>query len=681
MSKIKITLAGNPNVGKSTIFNALTGLNQHTGNWPGKTVGNAIGEYNYNDSKYVIYDLPGTYSLNSNSKEEAIARNFICSLYTDVTVVVCDATNLERNLNLVLQIMEINSNVIVCVNLLDEARKKKIRIDLVKLEKLLGVPVIGTAARSKEGIEELKELIEVVSVNKRSSYLEVEYSLELEEASKGISDYLDTKEINFNKKWLALRMLDDDKEIVDLIDSSLYKNKELLEVVYREREKVKDLYLIKDMLVNTIVNKASWISDEVVEVSNLDYQERNIFIDKIVTSKIWGIPLMVLMLLLIFWLTIVFSNYPSDLLYNFLFGLEDNLIDGLGFLPESVVNMLVYGVYRTVAWVTSVMLPPMAIFFPLFTILEDLGVLPRIAFNLDKCFMRCQTCGKQALTMCMGFGCNAVGVTGCRIIDSPRERLIAILTNSLVPCNGRFPMLIAIITMFFANIYKGMGSSLVVAFMLALVILFSVMMTLIVSWGLSKTILRGVPSAFTLELPSYRKPLVLKVIVRSVLDRTLFVLGRALMVAAPSGLIIYLLSNIMIDGSSLLNICTGFLDGFAYYIGLDGVILMAFILGFPANEIVISVMMMAYMSKGMLINYENLDALKTLFVSNGWTWLTAICTIIFSLLHFPCSTTCLTIKKETGSWKWTGLAIIIPTVLGLSICFFITTLVRLFGLV
>ena len=398
--------------------------------------------------------------------------------------------------------------------------------------------------------------------------------------------------------------------------------------------------------------------------------------DKIVTNKITGIPIMLLMFGLIFWLTIEGANYPSAFLNKVFFSIEDNLFNFCSsFMPSVISDMLIHGIYRTLAWVVSVMLPPMMIFFPLFTLLEDLGYLPRIAFNVDKVFKKCSSCGKQALTMAMGFGCNAVGVCGARIIDSPRERLIAIITNSFVPCNGRFPTLIAIITMFLVGVNKG-GSVLSVIILMG-VILFGIFMTFVVSKVLSKTLLKGVPSSFTLELPPYRKPQVGKVIVRSILDRTLFVLGRAVSIAIPAGLVIWIMANIKIGNISLLNYTSNFLDPFATLLGMDGVILLAFILGFPANEIVIPIIIMAYMATGTLTDYSNLNDLKTLLIDNGWTITTAISVMLFSLMHWPCSTTCLTIKKETKSNKWTFISILVPTLCGIVICFVFNLIMNL----
>jgi len=571
MKNIKITLAGNPNVGKSTIFNALTGLRQHTGNWTGKTVDTAMGICKYKDKIYEIYDLPGTYSLNSHSEEERVARDFICFHKSKVTIVVCDATLLERNLNLVLQTLEITKNVIVCINLYDEAKKKNINIDLERLSNILKVPVVATSARSGAGLTELLDEVDKLVNNPKEEVFRSTYDKEIEYSIKNIEEYLCKLNLNINNRWLAIKLLDDDNSIITSVNNelkySINNDKKLLEIILNERERLNDIGInytnLKDKIIPTIINNSKNITDVCVTYNNKNYKEKDRFFDKIFTSKITGIPVMLLMFLLIFWITITGANYPSSFLSELLFSFEEPLLNMLYFLPEFVREMLVLGAYRVLAWVVSVMLPPMAIFFPLFTILEDLGYLPRIAFNLDRFFKKCNACGKQALTMCMGFGCNAVGVTGTRIIDSKRERLIAIITNSLVPCNGRFPMIISIITIFFVGFNNNIFTSLLSAMFLLLVILFGIVMTFIISKILSKTLLKGEPSSFTLELPSYRKPQILKVITRSILDRTLYVLGRAIIIAAPAGIIIYLLSNIYVDGNSILSICTNFLNPFA----------------------------------------------------------------------------------------------------------------------
>lgn len=673
--KGKFALVGNPNVGKSTIFNSLTGMHQHTGNWPGKTVGSAEGVTKYKDSEYLIYDLPGTYSLIAHSQEEEVTRDFICFEDYDGVIVVCDAVCLERNLNLVIQILEITSNVVVCVNLLDEAKKKKIKIDLKKLSTELGVPVVGTSARSGKGIKDLLEMAVKTVEKPKKNTLIVDYPQEIENSIKKIEKTLERT--NLSSRWLALKLLNYDSFFIESLNKYFGYNffdKKLKKVVIDARKDLNNKKInpsnLEDVIVTSIVKKAEEISDNVITFENVNYNKRDRKVDKILTSKKYGFPIMLCLLMVVFWITIIGANYPSSILYDFLFWIEDKLLELFRMIkaPIWLSNCLVLGVYRVLAWVISVMLPPMAIFFPLFTLLEDLGYLPRIAFNLDRCFKKCKTCGKQALTMCMGFGCNAAGVTGARIIDSPRERLIAILTNSFVPCNGRFPAIISIITMFFVGFNVSLGNSLLTTVILTLVILMGIFMTFTISRLLSNTILKGMPSSFTLELPPYRKPQIGKVLIRSIFDRTLFVLGRAISVAAPAGLVIWVLANVNYNGLSLLEYCSNFLDPIGSLMGLDGVILMAFILGFPANEIVIPLIIMGYMAMGTITEFDNLVELKKLLISNGWTTTTAINFIVFSLFHFPCSTTCMTIRKETGSNKWMFLAIIIPTLVGFIFC-------------
>lgn len=687
-----IALAGNPNVGKSTIFNSLTGLNQHTGNWPGKTVTNAQGRYKYKERNFILIDIPGTYSLMANSVEEEVARDFILFGNPDGTIIVTDATLLERNLNLVLQTLEITDSVVVCVNLMDEAKRKKIHVDIDNLSKLLGVPVTGTSANIGEGLNELMESVfNVTDCRIKTSPFKVRYDAAIENAvsilEPTVESVLGGK---LNSRWVSLKLLDGDKSILSSLEKYLgfdllnnYDIKAKLEESKKmlNAEGISD-DVFRDKIVSAIYKECENISKQVVRYEKEAYDSTDRKIDSILTSKRYGIPVMILLLGFIFWLTITGANYPSELLATGLFWIEDRLAEFFTFLntPSWIQGLLVTGIYRTIAWVVSVMLPPMAIFFPLFTLLEDLGYLPRVAFNLDNFFKKACCHGKQALTMCMGFGCNAAGVVGCRIIDSPRERLIAIITNNFVPCNGRFPTLIAIITMFFAGAIVGPFKTVVSTLILTLVILLGIAMTLLISRILSKTILKGLPSSFTLELPPYRKPQIGRIIVRSILDRTLFVLGRAVAVAAPAGFIIWVLANVQVDGLSLLSQFSGFLDPFARLIGMDGVILMAFILGFPANEIVIPIIIMSYLSTGSLMEFENLAQLRELLVSNGWTWLTAICVMLFSLMHFPCGTTCWTIKKETGSWKWTAVSFLLPTITGMLICFIVATTARLLGI-
>lgn len=599
-----IALLGNPNVGKSTLFNALTGLRQHTGNWPGKTVSNAEGNFSYKNKNYNIIDLPGIYSLNAYSEEEEIARDFLKSKDIDIILIVVDATSLERNLNLILETKNIKNNIIVCLNLLDEAKKKNISIDINKLQEELNLPVIGMSARNKTGINELLETI---------------------------NNY--KKPTEANKK-----------------------------------------------IINT-TKKASDIYKKCQTENTSNYNNRTIKIDKILTSKKYGFTIMLLTLGIILWITIIGANYPSEILHNFLFYIYDKLYilaNTLSINP-TITDFFLNGIYKVVAWVISVMLPPMAIFFPLFTLLEDLGYLPRIAFNLDKVFKKCGAHGKQSLTMCMGYGCNACGVIGCRIIKSKKEKLIAILTNVFAPCNGRFPTLIAIISIFIVSgASNKFASSLLSALTLLGFILFSILITLIISKILSKTILKGTPSTFTLELPPYRKPKILSTIARSILDRTIFVLGRAIYITIPAGIIIWLLTNITINSSTILSYIVSFLEPVGHLIGLDGSILVAFLLGLPANEIVIPVLLMTYSELGTITNYNSLFELKNLLTSHGWTIITAISFLIFTICHFPCGTTIMTIKKETGSIKWTILAILIPTLTGFILCLLVANILRLF---
>lgn len=685
-SNLTIALAGNPNVGKSTVFNALTGMRQHTGNWAGKTVANASGTFTHRNIDFTLVDIPGTYSLMASSPDEEAAREFICFGQPDCIIVVLDATCLERNLNLAIQILEVNKKAVICVNLLDEATKKGIQIDLDELSLYLGVPVVGTAARSGEGLDELKDAVFDVAAGERKVFgTKIKYNSNLEKAITKLENIIedsklfDDKTFSYlSKRFLALRLIDCDKKldnsIKEYFNFSLVEHKTINKAFTEIHNELENIGMkqddIRDIIVEGIVAKAQEIYAHCTCLCDKCYSRRDRKLDKILTSKLTGIPIMLLLFGVIFYITISGANYPSELLsmafskvQEWLYGLFDLLHS-----PPFLKGLLIDGMFKTLSWVVAVMLPPMAIFFPLFTLLEDFGYLPRVAFNMDRFFAKSGTSGKQSLTMLMGFGCNACGVTGCRIIESPRERIIATVTNNFVPCNGRFPTLIAIITMFFAAGISLPFRSLVSAGLLLAVIVFGVVVTLLVSKLLSATLLKGLPSSFTLELPPYRRPQICKTIVRSLLDRTVFVLLRAMCVAAPAGIVIWLMSNIMVNGESLCIIISNFLQPLGSLMGLDGVILLAFILGFPANEIVVPIIIMIYTASGTLVEYDSLSSLYNLFVENGWTWVTALCTMIFSLMHFPCSTTCLTIYKETKSLKWTLLSFILPTILGILLC-------------
>ena len=604
-----VALVGNPNVGKSTVFNALTNLRQHTGNWPGKTVETARGAYTYHGRGYTLVDLPGAYSLHPGSAEEEVTRDYLLSGEADVTLVVADATCLERNLALALQVLETSWPVVVCVNLLDEAEKKHISVDLEALERELGCPVAGAAARGGRGLDGVRQALEDAVLHPAPR----------------------------PETTLMARVCGDCQECRTL----------------------------------AAMSRASAIMEAAVKTEGDAAHRRDRALDRVLAGKS-GIPVMLALLAGVLWLTMVGANVPSEMLSRLLMGWQEplrGLFQALG-APWWLEGALVDGVYRTVAWVVSVMLPPMAIFFPLFTLLEDAGYLPRVAFNLDHFFRRAGAHGRQSLTMCMGLGCNACAVMGCRIIQSPRERLIAILTNAFIPCNGRLPTLTALIAMFFVT-GSGLWDTAASAALLMGCIVLAVAMTLWASRFLASTALKGEPSSFSLELPPYRAPQVGQVLVRSILDRTLFVLGRAVMVAAPAGLLIWTAANVTLGGESILVRLAGFLQPLGALMGLDGFILLAFLLGFPANEIVVPCILMGYLSAGSLTDYAGLAELHGLLTAHGWTAATAVCVLVFTMFHFPCGTTCFTIWKETKSVKWTALAILLPTAVGIALCILI----------
>ena len=673
MSIRKIALVGNPNVGKSTVFNALTGMKQHTGNWSGKTVGIAKGVLKRKNSKIELIDLPGTYSLITDSAEEEVTRNYLCFEDFDAAVVVCDGCCLERNLILALQVAQLVPRVLICVNMMDDVRKNGIDISFSELSEITGLPAVGISASTGEGLPELeKAMKKLVFDEKEPEFLPIRYPKSIE---KAVEHLLTAFKERYKIKGVypVLGFLEDEQGIIsEFINRFGEMDEELKTVLEREKSALSGTD-IREKIAASTVFRAEEICLSSVKFNKSRVSERDDKIDSVLTGKIVGIPVMLILFGFIFWLTVSGANYPSELLSKAFFEVGLRLESLLRILEigDRMRSFMVDGVWKVLGWVVSVMLPPMAIFFPLFTILEDVGYLPRVAFNLDRGFKSSGACGKQALTMCMGIGCTAVGVTGARIIDSQRERMIAVLTSSFMPCNGRLPAIVAIITMFFAD------SAVLGAAMMTGVLAFCVLMTLFVSKILSKTVLKGETTGFTIELPPYRIPKIGKIIVRSVFDRTLKILGRAVLVAVPAGALIWLCSNFIIGGRTVLEIIAAVLEPVGKMLGMDGEILCGFILSLPANEIALPIMTMAY-AGGELMEMGSLAETAEIFYSNGFTKITALCTGIFFLFHWPCATSIITIYKETKSLKWTALSVFVPLITGCGLCFLINVLGKMF---
>ena len=666
-----IALAGNPNTGKSTLFNALTGLKQHTGNWSGKTVGRAEGRFWLGEKEAVLVDLPGIYSLFSAGAEEACARDFLAFGDADAVAVVVDASALERHLPLALQVMELMPRCVLCLNLADEAEKKGISIDDKKLSALTGVPVVKTAARTGRGLSDLTAALEKVMEQEPHVRHTPFHKTLPEDFAELLAEGENLLPKSKNRPLLLDFLWQKEEDVLsEEVGEELRQWRTKCNGYFAGEEEALAVYRKERSLC--FQKRAETLTAAVCK-KNEGKGDTTAQMDKLFLRKRTGVPLMLLLLALVFWITAVGANVPSQMLMSVFTKLGATCRSALESSPIWLESLLMDGVFLTVSWVVSVMLPPMAIFFPMFTLLEDCGLLPRIAFQLDGLFRRAGAHGKQALTLCMGFGCNAAGVTACRIIDSPRERLIAILTNNFVPCNGRFPTILLLIAVFLS-----VGKPWMSGFALFVVIGLSVGMTLLVSFFLSRTVLKGMPSAFVLELPPFRRPQIGQVLVRSLLDRTIFVLGRAITAAAPAGAIIWLLQRIQIGDGTLLTQIAMFLEPLGGIMGLSGSILLAFLLGLPANEIVLPILLMFYSQSGMLV--EGGSQTGAMLAANGWTWMTAVCVILFSLNHFPCATTLLTIRKETGSRKWTAISFLLPTIIGICLCAAVHGLFCFFGL-
>ena len=643
-----VALAGNPNTGKSTVFNALTGLRQHTGNWPGKTVARAEGVFKNEGNQVKVVDLPGTYSLQAGSTDEEVARDFILFGQPDVTVVVVDATRLERNLNLVLQILEITDRVVVCLNLMDEARRHGIAVDPKKLSSELGVPVIPAAARQGVGIPELKAAIDAVATGEvqPEPFRVQDYPPDVSDAVGRLTPSVEAAFPGLpNTRWVALRLLNADGRVQDAvrtgdlgIDASTNALSNTTAVSDRSAllEEASTLRWglgpnFQDSLSKTLYDQAEIIASRVTLTGpkrmKFDF-DRNL--DRILTSRWLGFPLMLAILAVVFWLTIEGANVPSAMLATLLIDKVHPFLTGTAAaigMPWWLNGFLFDGVYLATAWVVSVMLPPMAIFFPLFTLLEDFGYLPRVAFNLDKMFHRAGAHGKQALTMCMGFGCNAAGVVATRVIDSPRERLIAIITNNFSLCNGRWPTQILVATIFLGALVPASLAGLVAAGAVVAVAVLGILAMFASSWLLSRTVLRGEATSFSLELPPYRPPRILQTLYTSLIDRTLIVLWRAVLFAAPAGAVIWLISNIHLGDATIAETSIQWLNPVGLLIGLNGVILLAYVVAIPANEIVIpTILMLTVLSlhltgagdgAGVMFELDSANAMGDLLKAGG----------------------------------------------------------------
>lgn len=638
MKKKRACFIGNPNVGKSSLFNFLTHKNEHTGNWTGKTVKNAYATFSYKDTLWEVVDLPGTYSLIGESKEEKIASSFVCSLDYDLAIVVLDASNLERSIVLLLEVLDVTDRVILCLNLMDEAKAQKIDIDLIKLQKRLNIPLVITKASEGVGCVRLCDemnhfkanpnIFKVVHEGKINNYLEL------------------------SKPYVS-------RPIFHLYQEKNHENESFSKVLRFYKN-----YITREELLKSYIHSSDSLLDNIVKRDKQTLKKEDVFWNKVLSHKVYSYLIMSMIFFLILWLTIFVSNIPSDFMFSFFSNGESFLLSFFSFLPDFIIQPLILGGYRTFYWVISVMLPPLIIFFPLFSYLEDYGLFPRIAFNMDKPFKKCGSCGKQSLTMCMGLGCNAIGVTNTRIMEDKKMHILAMLTNNFMPCNGRFPAMITMLSLFFIKDTSLFGSFLV-AFGLLLIITLGIVLTFIWTKILNHFLFKKEEVMFILELPTFRRPSIWKTFFQALKEKAFPVLKRAMLVSFPLGILIYLLASWHLGNITFLLLLVDKLNNFGHLFGLDGAIILAFILGMPANEIVIPSLLLCYTKSNALVSYTSMQSLRHILVNNGWTWLTALCFLIMMLCHYPCTTTLLSIKKESKSWSYTILAFVIPTLTGL----------------
>lgn len=598
MKTYTLCLAGNPNVGKSTIFNGLTGLRQHTGNWTGKTVDPARGRWSLGEAKFETVDLPGIYSLEGGTPEERVAADYLRDHRPDCLLVILDATALERSLGLALELRCRVPRLLVCLNLMDEAARLGLHIDTEVLSETLAAPVIPIAAHRAADLERLRRAI----------------------LARCGDPPMPTRDL----------ALPTERRLAEAEETAR------LACPYPPASRRRD-----------------W--------------------DRLALGRWTAWPLVLLLLFTVFFLTVWGANRPSALLEILLGRIGNGLRRAMAAWPAPLRSLLADGIYGTTAKVVAVMLPPMAIFFPLFTLLEDFGWLPRVALLMDRPFAWAGTCGRQGLSMCMGCGCNAVGVTGCRIIPGRRQRLAAVLTNAMTPCNGRFPTLILLLGIAFGGTE---AEPLQTAALLTGAVLASVLVTLLTTALLRRTVLKGEEGGFILELPPFRKPRIGRVLLRSVLDRTLRVLGRAVTVAAPAGVLIWCLANLRAEGVPLLPLLAERLAPIAGVMGLTGALLLAFLLSFPANELLLPLTVLILTAGTSIPGELGETGLRAVLTSNGIGAETALCAAVFTLFHWPCSTTVLTVRRETGSHAAALASILIPTVVGAALCTLIHLLCR-----